>query len=307
MLSLLDINKVRTKAIWGRGGEKMVQVYVARGFSKANTGGNRAGVVLDGIVRSTAQKIHIAKVLGYSETAFVLDSVVADFKLEYFTPTEEVPLCGHATIATFSLLKALGRLDRSCYSIETKAGILKVNVADDGRVLMQQNAPVYDAVLERTQLAQCIEETMIRNDLPIQIVSTGLKDILIPVVSEEALGKWQPDLQKIANLCQEEGVVGVHAFAFTKDNEVTAVCRNFAPLYGIDEESATGTSNCALACYLYKYDQKQEEYIFEQGHHLGEVSRLVVQIEAREGEIEAVYVGGYGSLEGEKWVSEQGE
>ena len=285
----------------------MVQVYVVRGFSKAKSGGNRAGVVLDGIARSAAQKIHIAKVLGYSETAFILESSVADLKLEYFTPTEEVPLCGHATIATFALLKAMGRLDKACYTIETKAGILNVNVADDGMVMMQQNTPVYDAVLEVPRLTDWIEEKIISTDLPIQIVSTGLKDILLPIYSEEDLRKWQPDLKKLANLCKEEGVVGMHAFALTKDSGITAVCRNFAPLYGIDEESATGTSNCALACYLYKYYKKQVAYIFEQGHNLGEVSRLVVQIEANKEEIEAVYVGGYGYLECEKSISELGE
>ena len=207
---------------------------------------------------------------------------MADFKLEYFTPTEEVPLCGHATIATFSLLKALGRLDRSRYTIETKSGILRINVDEDGMVLMEQNAPVYDAVLERSRCTDLIEEKLISADLPIQIVSTGLKDILLPVCSEDALRKWQPNLKKIADLCKEEGVVGIHAFALTKDSQITAICRNFAPLYGIDEESATGTSNCALACYLYKYYKKQAKYFFEQGHNLGEVSRLVVQIEAHE-------------------------
>ena len=53
----------------------------------------------------------IAKDLGYSETAFLMESDVADFKIRRFTPTEEVPLCGHATIATFSILNSLGRLN----------------------------------------------------------------------------------------------------------------------------------------------------------------------------------------------------
>lgn len=282
----------------------MVQVYVVRGFSKNKSGGNRAGIVLDGITRTTTQKIHIAKVLGYSETAFILASSVADYKFEYFTPTGEVPLCGHATIAAFALLNELGQLDRTGYTIETKAGILRINVADNGMVLMEQNLPIYDAVLPSVRLIDDIDEKIMRRDLPIQIVSTGLKDIILPIISEEALEGWQPDLKQIANLCKEEGVIGVHAFACTKVAGITAVCRNFAPLYGIDEESATGTSNCALACYLYKYGQKQKQYIFEQGHHLGEVSRLVVQLEVHEEEIEAVYVGGYGYLECKKDVSE---
>ena len=80
----------------------MVEVYVASAFSKDGAGGNKAGVVLERPELAAAEKMAIAKELGYSETAFVCRSSAADFSLEYFTPTEEVPLCGHATIGTSS-------------------------------------------------------------------------------------------------------------------------------------------------------------------------------------------------------------
>lgn len=79
----------------------MVDIYVVSAFCKNNKGGNKAGVVLNRQDLTDAQKLEIAKQLGYSETAFVTASCMADFKLQYFTPTEEVPLCGHATIAAF--------------------------------------------------------------------------------------------------------------------------------------------------------------------------------------------------------------
>ena len=87
----------------------MVEVYVVRAFSKGGKGGNKAGVVLDSHDLMPAKMMAIAKDLGYSETAFLTESDVADFKVRYFTPTEEVPLCGHATIATFSILNSLGK------------------------------------------------------------------------------------------------------------------------------------------------------------------------------------------------------
>ena len=90
----------------------MVEVYVVSAFSKGNQGGNKAGVVLDCRSLTPADMAAIAKNLGYSETAFLIKSNVADFKIRYFTPTEEVPLCGHATIATVSLLHSLGKLDK---------------------------------------------------------------------------------------------------------------------------------------------------------------------------------------------------
>jgi len=67
-------------------------------------------------------------------------------------------------------------------------------------------------------------------------------------------------------------------------------------LYGIDEESATGTASCALACYLFRYREKKERYVFEQGHNLGAISRITVNLAHRQGEIEEVWVGGSGYL-----------
>lgn len=274
----------------------MVDVYVAVAFSKDAKGGNKAGVVLGRSELTSVQKAAIAKEMGYSETAFVLDSDKADFKLQYFTPTEEVPLCGHATIAAFSTLKLLNMLDKPDCTIETEAGILNIHIKDDGLILMEQNRPAYLEVLDSDIFTGCIERNFIDHRFPIQIVSTGLNDVMLPVDSVEHLEQLSPDFEMIANMSKEKEVVGVHAFTIIKESDVTAICRNFAPLYGIDEESATGTANCALACYLFKYYKQQSQYVFEQGHNMGDISRIVVNLSYHENVIDSVFVGGYGSL-----------
>lgn len=134
---------------------EMVEVYVAKAFSKDGKGGNRAGVVLDSPELTSYEKAETAKVLGYSETVFVSASHKADLKLEYFTTTGEVPLCGHATIAAFSVLRLLGRLDRQSYKIETKAGILNIQIKEDGLIFMEQNRPVYLEVLSPDIFTGC--------------------------------------------------------------------------------------------------------------------------------------------------------
>lgn len=278
----------------------MVTIYVTSAFSKDDKGGNKAGVVLHRPDLSSAQMLMIAKELGYSETAFVVDSQVADFKLRYFTPTEEVDLCGHATIATFATLRLLNKLGKEKYTIETKAGILTIRIKEDGLIFMEQNCPTYFDVLKPDMVKGCMEEHVISREFPIQIISTGLKDVMLPIASMEELMSMSPDFKAITDLSRELDVVGIHAFALTDSSDITAVCRNFAPLYGIEEESATGTSNCALASYLFKYYEKKSEYIFEQGHVLGEISRIVVHIDYHEDMIDAVYVGGYGYLVEEK-------
>ena len=278
----------------------MVDVYVAVAFSKDAKGGNKAGVVLGRSELTSVQKAAIAKEMGYSETAFVLDSDKADFKLQYFTPTEEVPLCGHATIAAFSTLKLLNMLDKPACTIETEAGILNIHIKDDGLILMEQNRPAYLEVLDSDIFTGCIERNFIDHRFPIQIVSTGLNDVMLPVDSVEHLEQLSPDFEMIANMSKEKEVVGVHAFTIIKESDVTAICRNFAPLYGIDEESATGTANCALACYLFKYYKQQSQYVFEQGHNMGDISRIVVNLSYHENVIDSVFVGGYGYLLGKR-------
>ena len=274
----------------------MVEVYVVSAFSKGNQGGNKAGVVLDCRSLTPADMAAIAKDLGYSETAFLIKSNVADFKIRYFTPTEEVPLCGHATIATFSLLHSLGKLDKDAYTIETIAGTLNIRIEKDGMIFMEQNHPTYFETLKPEIFAECFENRFIDTALPIQIVSTGLKDIMLPVDTKEHLERLNPNFKNMVNLCCDQDVVGIHAFALTGGAETTAICRNFAPRYGINEESATGTSSCALACYLFQHYKRQSQYVFEQGFNLGSASRLVVNITHQGGSIDAVHVGGYGHL-----------
>lgn len=272
----------------------MIAVYVISAFSKEKHGGNRAGVVLDSRNLTAAEMAAAAKKLGYSETAFLLDSTAADFRIRYFTPAGEVPLCGHATIAAFWVLNSFRKLRKDAYVIETKAGTLHIRIEKDGTIFMEQNRPTFFETLKPNMFAGCLEDRFIDRSLPIQIVSTGLKDMMLPVDSKENLNKLNPHFKNIARLCQDFDVVGIHAFALTGDAATTAICRNFAPRYGIDEEPATGTSSCALACYLFQHHRRQPQYIFEQGVTLGSASRLVVNIEHDSSAITRVCVGGQG-------------
>lgn len=275
----------------------MVEVYVASAFSKDGAGGNKAGVVLERPDLSAVEKMAIAKELGYSETAFVCAKENGKtFSLEYFTPTDEVPLCGHATIASFVVLWLLGKVSAGAYSIVTKAGRLSVRVEADGTVFMEQNPPAYGEILSAQELCGCVAEDAVEKSRPVQIVSTGLPDILLPVRSVEALAQLRPDFERMTEVSRLKNAVGFHAFALAEDGGITAVCRNFAPLYGIDEESATGTASCALACYLFRHHEKKEQYVFEQGYSLDLPSRITVNLVCSGDAIEQVWVGGQGIL-----------
>ena len=124
--------------------EHTLNVHLVNSFTRNNTGGNPAGVVLNPPKLSDAQKITIARQVGFSETAFVYSGESAgeetDFKVDFFTPESEVDFCGHATLAVFFTLFSLNQLAAGTYSQKTKAGILNVTVSADG-VTMQQTLP----------------------------------------------------------------------------------------------------------------------------------------------------------------------
>ncbi|AIY76652.1 PhzF family phenazine biosynthesis protein [Bacillus anthracis] len=270
-----------------------ISVYVASAFSKDHKGGNKAGVVFnENNTLTTIQKMAIAKQLGYAETAFISESEIADYKFEYFTPKEEVDLCGHATIGSFVILMHLNKLCQNRYTIETNSGVLTITIKDD-IIFMEQNKPIFYDVVSPNEFIDCFDMKAIDDKYPIQIVSTGLKDILIPIKNETRLHTLQPNFEKIKEISKYYNVVGMHLYTFN-DNRI--ICRNFAPLYDINEEAATGTSNGALACYLYEQHNLQKEvYVFEQGYSLRSPSEILVKLATNSNnKVEKVYVGGKG-------------
>ena len=265
-----------------------MQYYIVDAFTDRLFGGNPAGVVLlDGNFPNDSLMQQVAAELRYSETAFVRRDGADEFTVRYFTPRSEVDLCGHATIATFGLLWQLGKVGDNVCMNHTLAGDLEVMAGE--RVMMQMATPrmvgeVKD-VERLCRIMQCAVPL-----LPVEIISTGLPDIMLPVQSEEELEALAPDMAALAALSRELEVVGVHAFVQTGDR-YTAHVRNFAPLYGVDEESATGTANAALTHYLQRRDfiQTGSECSFMQGEKMGRPS-VVETLLRPDG---TIFVGGH--------------
>ena len=124
-----------------------IQVEIVSAFIDGETGGNLAGVVLEGDTLDTSKKQAVAQAVGLSETAFVSFSKTAGFKLEFFTPQRQIAHCGHATIATFNLLKQRRLIADGPTSKETIDGIRTINIRDDS-AFMQQRPPTYHSVTQ---------------------------------------------------------------------------------------------------------------------------------------------------------------
>lgn len=264
--------------------------YIVDAFSDKLFGGNAAGVVIyDDISDSNMQRI--AGELRFSETAFIKLLDNNKFDIRFFTPNSEVELCGHATIASFSALKDARYINESgTYYMDTRTGKLPVYVEDDF-IMMEQAQPVKGSEIDDTgALAEILNisneeigDTQFK--LKPQIISTGLFDIMLPIKTKESLNNIKPDFAALSEYSKQHNVVGVHAFTLEEDG-YTANCRNFAPLYGIDEEAATGTSNGALTYYLYINGVIKEfdrNYLFKQGESMNRPSLITTRIEIRDG------------------------
>jgi trans-2,3-dihydro-3-hydroxyanthranilate isomerase len=278
------------------------KIYQVDAFTSSVYCGNPAGVVLDAARLTDMQMQLIASEMKLSETAFVFPgTALYDFEVRFFTPAGEVDLCGHATIATFHVMKKTGIIDPKKKEVcqKTKAGILSVKFSKDGKVMMRQAEPVkIDGEIAAEELCEIMgtDKSNIGIDnlmrLP-EMWSTGLSDIILPVRSVKALKNMAPFMDRLTEYSRKMDAVGVHAFAIDTGN--TVWCRNFSPLYAIPEEAATGTANGALGACLYEKDWHKDKdgnlfFCAHQGEWMNRPSEIVVEISG--GDKPEVWVGG---------------
>jgi PhzF family phenazine biosynthesis protein len=266
-------------------------LYIVNAFTANGKNGNPADVMLGSDDLHAKQMLAIAAEVGLSETAFVAKSDRATRRVRFFTPTVEEPLCGHATIATWSLLHKLGDLPAGTHTQETKAGVLKVEIQDNGLTFMEQAKAQFFDEIETSKFAGMLglQPKDFHRTLRPQIASTGIRDLLIPLANESVLAKLSPQLDAITNFSRRHNISGFHIFALLEKGQSLASARNFAPADGIPEECATGTSNGALLCYLKHKGAlpEQDVYRIEQGEAMRRLSYIYGRF--RDG---TVWVGG---------------
>ena len=270
-----------------------MKYFVLDAFTNHPFGGNPAGVVLlDGdTFPKESLMLQIAAELRYSETAFIRRHSNKEFTIRYFTPAAEVELCGHATIASFFLLYHEGLACSQCLC-HTLAGDLSVEAGE--KVMMQMATPSIVATLEENgEIYKALGVIDYRPNLPVQIAYSGLPDLMIQIQDVATLHALQPDMDAIAAITKKHNAVSFHVFAFADDG-YTAHVRDFAPLYGVPEESATGTANAALTYYLRQngYIGAGAECAFLQGEAMGRPSTVATCIR-KDG---TIYVGGTAAI-----------
>ncbi|MFO7646959.1 PhzF family phenazine biosynthesis protein [Halomonas campaniensis] len=278
-----------------------IDVQVVNAFIDGNMGGNPAGVVVDANALTAAQKLKVARQVGLSETAFVSASDTATIKLEFFTPTRQIAHCGHATVATFSLLRQLGIIGEGRHSKETVDGNRDILVAD-GMAFMEQRAPTYTSIEMASELGGRILASLgLGNGESLGVVApcvvnTGNAFLLVPMPDERAVTELRPRLSLVESISDELDLIGYYVFSTdTRVKGRQAGARMFAPRFGIAEEAATGMAAGPLACFLHdRLGVAEREMLIEQGWLMQPPSPSVIKVELEiaDGKVSRLMAGG---------------
>lgn len=271
----------------------MTTIYVVDAFTTQPNTGNRAGVVLDADHLTTQEMQDIAAFAGYSETAFVLSAKDQshDIHVRYFTPTNEVPICGHATIATHFLRATTGHHSDYPLIAKTGAGHLPVSIFGSPEALLVKMTqgrveflPPFNAS-QRSELASAlgVSESDF-SDLPIQVVTTGHSKVMVPMRSRSKLDGLIPNNEKLKAISAEIGCNGFFPFVLegSKQKPIT-YGRMFAPAIGINEDPVTGNANGPAGAYLVHHDliecDQKVSYWGYQGLAIEKPGRVLVTVE----------------------------
>lgn len=284
------------------------RIYQVDAFTTEKFRGNPAGVVPEADGLSAGQMQLIARELNNSETAFVLspDGTDHDVRVRFFTPTTEVPSCGHATIAAH-YVRALEKELPSCTVVQKiGAGILPVDVireSADYRIVMAQGTPQFSELLgaaeaEEILAALGLPQTALDRRCPVQIVSTGHSKVLVGIRSRATLDKLRPNLARLAEISGRIGCNGY--FVFTLDGESAdplAHGRMFAPAIGIAEDPVTGNASGPLGAYLVRHGLAVPRggrlyFRARQGEALGRPGTVEVEVETEGPNPKVVRVAG---------------
>jgi len=243
---------------------KKYRIYQVDSFTKELFSGNPAGVVSNADGLSDEQMQNIARELNNSETAFILKPAENNHEvwIRFFTPTIEVPSCGHATIAAHYVRSVENNYDSCTVIQKIGAGILPVDIIkenDDYKIVMTQGKvefenPFEDEVNKKICSALHLNDDDIDERCPVQIVSTGHSKVLIGIKNQKTLDSLKPEIEALSKLSKEIHCNGYFVFTFdTNEEGILTKGRMFAPAIGINEDPVTGNANGPLGAYLVQH------------------------------------------------------
>jgi trans-2,3-dihydro-3-hydroxyanthranilate isomerase len=298
------------------------QFYQIDVFTNQSFGGNPLAVFPEGAGLSTKQMQTIALEMNLSETTFVLppENPEADFKVRIFTPATELPFAGHPVVGTHWLLAHLGQvqLEEPVTTVKFELGVgvraaqLHVSAGKVTKVVMDHQRPEFYATASEEQIEQLAKSLGLRSEAiretgwPAQVVSTGMRQLFVPVRSlgeVQSLKLGKQDTSAMNSVLDELDPVekDIHCIMVlsleTESDESDVHTRMFAPRLGVPEDPATGSASGGLGAYLIENriinaTPPTTFITSEQGIEAGRPSTVHIEVDGRPGDIAMVRVGG---------------
>ncbi len=240
-----------------------MRIFQVDSFTDQLFKGNPAGVCMFVENESDRWMQNMAGEMNLSETAF-LKEADDGYELRWFTPTDEVDLCGHATLAAAHVLWETGELDVAQEAkFFTRSGVLKAAKMGDWIQL--------DFPLEEAEPISPPQELVDGLKVPFIYVGQNRMDYIVETESEAVLRSLRPDKEMLSKLTNR----GVMVTCKSDNDKFDFVSRFFAPALGIDEDPVTGSAHCCLGPY-WRRKLGKDEFTAYQASKRGGILQLKV-------------------------------
>ncbi|QGU89440.1 PhzF family phenazine biosynthesis protein [Erwinia sorbitola] len=264
---------------------KQVDVFTSTPYN-----GNPLAVIMDASGLSDEQMQSIARWTNLSETTFVLPPTdpAADYRVRIFTPDTEFPFAGHPTLGTAHALLESGIVLKQSGQIiqECGLGLVRVKISEDGALAFA--AP--EAILtpfNDAPISNALNSNQLEEQLPVMIADMGIRWLLVPMTSADAVLALKPNAVEFARLVQKARVDGVAPFGPLAGADEQYEVRGLLIEQGaLAEDPVTGSANACLARY-FQARGVELDYRVRQGTALKRAGRLSVRYAA-----DGIWIGG---------------
>jgi len=264
---------------------KQVDVFTSTPYN-----GNPLAVIMDASGLSDDQMQSIARWTHLSETTFVLPPTdpAADYRVRIFTPDTEFPFAGHPTLGTAHALLEAGIALKTPGQIvqECGLGLVRVSISDDGTLAFAAPEAILTPFSDAS-ITKALNSSDLEAQLPVMIADMGIRWLLVPMTSADAVLAIKPDVVAFARLVQQAGVDGVMPFGPLAGGSEQYEVRGLLIEQGsLAEDPVTGSANACLARYLQARGVELD-YRVRQGTAMQRAGRLSVTWAA-----DGVWIGG---------------
>ncbi|NWF96838.1 MAG: PhzF family phenazine biosynthesis protein [Candidatus Thorarchaeota archaeon] len=286
-----------------------IPVLQVDAYTDVPYGGNPAVVVLRADRLDEKMTERVSREMAVAQTVFVYPSKKADMRLRFMTPRGEMAFSGHLVTAALAALLDTGDIeavaDVSMFTAETASGIVQVEVVKNEstgmhEIQISRESPKFMNTYDPKEYAEALGLNLadIMTQGPIQTVSTGIPQVMIPVRTIKALERVHPNWDRLDALQKESDWLSMQLFTRETLEPTSDVhVRHFAPALGIPEDPVTGSGAASMGSYMIKYGLFEPtipvtSIVVEQGHFMKRPGKLFIEVQGDATDIRLVKVSG---------------